>query len=151
MPLLKNKKPISFIIVGTLILIFIGSIAFAEGGIVPCGRSSDDPTTAIDESAPCQINHVFILINDVMAVMFPIINAIAILLIVWAGINIIWAQGDEKKVKTGKDIITAVAFGILIIYGAKFLITSFVDGFGLDKKFLNPLNNVKVEVPADEE
>ncbi len=142
MPLLSNKKPILFV-VGTLILIFIGSIAFAgQESIVQCGNPGQPS---------CQIADVFELINRILKVVFPIINAIAILFIIWAGINIIWAQGDDKKIKAGKDIITAVAFGILIIYGAKFLITSFVDGFGLNEKFLDPLNNVKVEVPADEE
>ena len=118
MPAMSNKKSILFFI-GISILIFIGQVAFADG-LVPCGGIDD----------PCGFDDFFELINNILATILPIINAVAFLLMVWAGINIIWAQGDESKVRTGKNIILSVAIGILIIYGAKFITTSFVKGLG---------------------
>ena len=117
MPALLNKKKAFIILIGIFILIFINSIALADG-IVPC------------TGADCEINHLFELVKNISNVAQPIILAIAFALVVWAGIKIMTAEGDASKVKDGKNIIIAVGLGILIIYGAKFIITSFVQGLG---------------------
>lgn len=137
MPVSLNSKKISIFFIGIFILIFITSIAFAEGaGIVPCD--------GVD--VKCTSDHLFDLINNIAEVAVPIINALAFGLIVWGGIHMITAGDDASKFDKGKKIILAVAVGIIIIYGAKFLVTSFVKGLGgntdwFDKKTENILKN----------
>jgi len=119
MPVSLNSKKISIFFIGIFILIFITSIAFAEGtGIVPC--------TGVN----CTFDHFYALIDNFAKVAVPIINALAFGLIVWGGIHMITAGDDASKFDKGKKIILAVAVGIIIIYGAKFLVTSFVKGLG---------------------
>jgi hypothetical protein len=138
MPVSLNSKKISIFFIGIFILIFITSIAFAEGtGIVPC--------TGIDCTVDI-VDHFFALIDNFAKVAVPIINALAFGLIVWGGIHMITAGDDASKFDKGKKIILAVAVGIIIIYGAKFLVTSFVKGLGgntdwFDKKTENILKN----------
>lgn len=135
MPVSLNSKKISIFFIGIFILIFITSIAFAEDtGIVPC--------TGVN----CNFDHFFALIDNFAKVAVPIINALAFGLIVWGGIHMITAGDDASKFDKGKKIILAVAVGIIIIYGAKFLVTSFVKGLGgntdwFDKKTENILKN----------
>lgn len=135
MPVSLNSKKISIFFIGIFILIFITSIAFAEGtGIVPC--------TGVN----CTFDHFYGLIDNFAKVAVPIINALAFGLIVWGGIHMITAGDDASKFDKGKKIILAVAVGIIIIYGAKFLVTSFVKGLGgntdwFDKKTENILKN----------
>jgi|GEM_PF-3448054 len=118
MPVLLNRKNIFNFFIGIFILIFIGSVAFAEGtgGIVPC------------KGMECKFEDLFTLMQNFAKVALPVINTVAIGLITWAGIQMITAGDDANKFKNAQKIIWAVAIGIIIIYGAKFLITSFVQG-----------------------
>lgn len=117
--MLKNSKKTFLLLIGIFLLVFINvNVLQAEGGIVPCTGSD------------CDTNDIFTLINNALKVLFPILNAIAFALIVWGGINIITAEGKDEKVRKGKEIILAVGMGILIIYGAKLILTSFVGGLG---------------------
>ena len=133
MPVLLNSKNTFIFFIGILILIFIGSIAFAEG-IVPC------------DGIDCKLDDLFVLMQNFASVAFPIINTVAVAIIIWAGIQMITAGDDANKFKNGKTIIIAVAIGIIIIYGAKFLVSSFVQGLGgqtnwFEQKTENIYNN----------
>jgi len=133
MPVLLNRKNIFNFFIGILILIFIGSIAFAEG-IVPC------------DGIDCKLDDLFVLMQNFISVALPIINTVAVAIIIWAGIQMITAGDDANKFKNGKTIIMAVAIGIIIIYGAKFLVSSFVQGLGgqtnwFEQKTENIYNN----------
>lgn len=120
--MLLNRKNMFIFFIGIFILMFINSVAFAEG-IVPCN------------GLDCQLNDLKILFQNTINVVFPIINAVAVVLMIWGGIRMVTAGDDANKFKTGKTILMAVAVGILIIYGAKFLISSFVHGLGIGDQF----------------
>ncbi|MDD4662026.1 MAG: hypothetical protein PHG24_01965 [Candidatus Pacebacteria bacterium] len=117
MPVLLNRKQIFFFFIGIFILLFINSVAFADG-LVPC------------TGANCNMDSVFVLINNIMNIVFPIINSIAFCLIVWGAILMITSQGSAEKFKKGREVILAVAIGFLLIYGAKFIVISFLGGLG---------------------
>jgi len=133
MSVLLNNKKIFLFLIGIFILLFISPIALADG-IVPC--------TGIN----CTFEDLTALMNNIAKVAFPIINSVAIGLIVWAGIQMVTAGDDANKFKGAQKIIWAVAIGIFIIYGAKFIITSFAEGLGANtnwfkQKTENILNN----------
>ena len=64
---------ITFIVLTLSVLIFYPGFAFGEldtevsGGFIPCGRSADDASTsAFDESEPCGIQHIFLLLKNLL-------------------------------------------------------------------------------------
>lgn len=128
MPVLLNRKQIFFFFIGIFILLFINSAAFAEG-LVPC------------TGAECNIDSFFVMINNVMGVVFPIINAVAFCLIVWGAILMITSYGSAEKFKKGREVILAVAIGILLIYGSKFIVISFLGGLGGDTTWFENIIN----------
>ena len=47
----------------------------------------------------------------------------------------IMAGEDAEKFKTGKKIVLAVLIGVLIIFGAKMIITSITQGLNLESDY----------------
>lgn len=113
----KNIKKICFSI-GILILFFVFNNVFAEGGLVPCGGAGQDP---------CTINHLFTLFYNVIGFFMTIlIPLVAVVLIIYGAINFILAAEDQARIKKGKDIIKGTVIGLIIVYGAKFIIESLI-------------------------
>lgn len=116
-----------------------------SGGLVPCGRSCDDPTTDdIDESEPCQLCHFFVMIDRwIDRLLFMIVPVLAALMIAIGGLFYIVAYMSSAEMLTGgqkggpellsraKRLFTSVAFGLLIIYSAFLIIGLFLQFIGL--------------------
>lgn len=108
-----------------------------RGGLVPCGRSCDDPFTPEDETIPCQLCHFFAMIDrwiDGFLVFF--IPILAALMIAIGGFMYIFAyvsskEGGPEMISRAKRLLTAVFLGILIIYGAFLFIGVFLNFIGL--------------------
>ena len=92
------------------IFTFVSSFVFAETeGLVPC------------VGPDCGFDNIFEMINRVVSTVFPILTAIGFILITYGGIIMMTARENAEKFKNGKTIVLAVAVGIIIIYGAKFI------------------------------
>jgi len=116
MPMLKLSKKL---LLKVFIFTFVSSFVFAKtGGIVPC------------VGPDCNFDNIFEMINRVVSTVFPILTAIGFILITYGGIVMMTARENAEKFKTGKTIVLAVAVGIIIIYGAKFIVISFLEGLG---------------------
>jgi len=145
------RKLSLIILFGFLFLFLIPNLVMAEeewcpgltaeeksGGIVPCGRSCDDPTTDdIDESEPCQLCHFFVMIDRwIDRLLFMIVPVLAALMIAIGGFFYIIAfaspgEGSPEMISRAKRLFTSVAFGLLIIYGAFLIIGLFLQLIGL--------------------
>ncbi len=128
-----KKTKILFIV---LIVLFVGCFLIASQasaqGLVPCGRTEDVPSTAIDESAPCSLCHFFILIEIILEfVFFKLTPPLALLMLIIGGGMFILAAGNPTTIITARKIITSVLIGIVIIYGAFFLIGIFLSSIHL--------------------
>jgi len=84
------KKFISFV---TFLSLFIGllipTLTFAKG-LVPCGGRGEHLCTACD---------IFVLIQDIMNLIFKYSFVIAFVLIIIAGFQMMFSSGDAKKVQ----------------------------------------------------
>lgn len=109
-----------------------------RGGLVPCGRSCNDPFTEdIDESEPCTLCHFFMMIDrwiDSLLIIF--VPIIAALMIAVGGFMYVFAyagggEGGPEMLSRAKRLFTAVAIGLLIIYSAFFIIGMFLQLIGL--------------------
>lgn len=120
MPMLKLSKKL---LLKVFIFTFVSSFVFAETeGLVPC------------VGPDCGFDNIFEMINRVVSTVFPILTAIGFILITYGGIVMMTARENAEKFKTGKTIVLAVAVGIIIIYGAKFIVMSFLEGLGAGNK-----------------
>jgi len=100
--------------------------AECPGGLVPCGRSCDDPTTSVREDTPCSFCHIFYLTKNIIDfVLVKIVFPLAVLLLVVGGAMFLLAAGDPGKVNQGKSIMKAVVIGLLIIVAAWVIVNTF--------------------------
>ena len=102
------------------------SLKDRTGGLVPCGRSCDDPTTAgIDESKACQLCSFFVMIDGwIDGLFFMFVPPLAVLMIAIGGGMYIFSQGSPEMLSRAKKLFTAVAFGLLIVYGAWLIVNT---------------------------
>jgi len=97
------------------------------GGLVPCGRHIDDPNTNINETAPCSLCHIFVLIKRIIdfatgVIAFPIL----VLMIIVGGITWITAGGSESRISRGKEIIKTAVIAIIILLAAWLIIDTII-------------------------
>jgi len=93
------------------------------GPIVSCGGRGQDP---------CQFCDLFVVFNNVIKfLLFCLVPPFAVIGIVIAGIYFIFAGGNPGMISQGKDILRAVAIGLLIVFCAWLLIDLFFSYIGV--------------------
>ncbi|KKP93792.1 MAG: hypothetical protein US98_C0018G0002 [Parcubacteria group bacterium GW2011_GWC1_38_6] len=110
------------IILNIILLSFIIGLPYIANaqpvGLVPCGNIGEPP---------CQLCHIFILFNNIISFLlvpgnpfggFPVVLAIAGLMILWSGFLYIMSFGDPKNLIKSREILKATGLGLLIVYGA---------------------------------
>ena len=87
------------------------------GGIIPCGRNADDPTTNILENSPCSLCHIFILVKKIidLSLLYAVFPLIVLLLAI-AGLFFIISGGDPQKISKAKSILKGIGIGIIITF-----------------------------------
>ena len=133
---------IAFSIVLVSMLAFLPALNAVEGfllptadaaGLVPCGKpcaSYDSSGKCVEtfgsqnpadpsyiplwEAQPCTFCHFLQLGQNVMNFFLMIVFPLAILMLVYGGILIMFSAGSPSRVSRGKEIITAAIVGVLI-------------------------------------
>lgn len=126
------------------VLLFIFGLLWASNasaqGIVPCGRRNPaaspgyriNDVTCIDVTQPCTLCHFFILIARVIHfILFNLVPPLALLMLVIGGATFMMATGNPQTITRAKKIITSVFIGLLIIYGAYFIVGQVLRSIGL--------------------
>lgn len=119
--LLKNKADETIASIGK---------ANTVGNFIPgCGISDKEVI-----SPECRDVSIFvsILLNGANY-LFGIVGALALLVVVLAGIQLIISQGNPEKTKKAFDMLTAAGIGLLIVFGAYMLVRFFGTTMGLDQ------------------
>jgi len=107
------------------------------GGIVPCGRDCNDPESEdYDESVPCQLCHLFVLIQRIINfLLLRIVPIIAVLMITIGGFMYILAYssdtGGPGMLSKANQLFKSVLLGLLVVYGAYLLVGFFLFSVGL--------------------
>ncbi|MFH1401822.1 MAG: pilin, partial [Parcubacteria group bacterium] len=109
----------------------VGDREVAYDGLVPCGKcvlvgapgvdvvdeNSDWVGDATATNVPCQLCHFFIMIKGISDfILFQLVPVVAVLLFTVGGIMYIVAKGDPSKLTQAKSIMTAVVFGLVIVF-----------------------------------
>lgn len=96
----------------------------AQGLALQCGGTGQPA---------CEFCHLFTLIQNIINFVLKIIVIpLATLLVVVGGFFIfLGGTGDQKKLDQGKKVLTSVAVGLIIIYGAYIFINTFFTVIGV--------------------
>jgi len=87
-----------------------------NSGIVPCGRTCDDPNTGdIDESAICTLCHLLVLMRNITDWIFMVMTYIAFAVLVAMGILYIVSTGKPQLTGMAKNGIWAALVGFAIV------------------------------------
>ncbi len=117
----------------TILFLLLSAVPLtANAGIVQCGITPDDP---------CEFCDIFKLINNIIIFFlvpspavnngFAVVPLIATLLILVGGFYILIAAGRPDAQTQGKNIITAVVIGLLVVYIAWIVINSILTFLGV--------------------
>lgn len=94
------------------------------GGLVPCGRLVDDPSTPWKENVPCQFCHIFVLMDNVIDfILLRVLFSLAVLMLVIIGLLYVGAvfgvlPGGFETFSKAKGMLTSLVLGIVIIFAA---------------------------------
>jgi len=103
-----------------------------RGGLVPCGRSCDDPTTEINEAAECDFCHFFYLLKNIIDwIVFRIAPVLAVLLVVFGGFILATSRGNPGQSQKGKDILIWTFAGLAVIFVSWLVVNSLFAGLGV--------------------
>jgi len=135
----KLKRGKVFLLILISVSVFLTSFVIVEavgkgfcpilkGGLVPCGRKTDDPiTTDICECYPCELCHIFVLFKRIVDwVTVYIIIPLAILMFVVGGVFLLTAAGDPGRISGGKKILKTTIMGLIIIFVAWVIVNTIV-------------------------
>ena len=89
-----------------------------KAGIVPCGRSCDNPNTKDNEYCPCTLCHLLVGIHRIIGWGFKILTFVAVASLVGAGIMYIVSAGNEKLMETAKTFAKHTLMGFAIVLAA---------------------------------
>jgi hypothetical protein len=106
--------------------IFLALFAFAlnsYAALVPCGNPDQEP---------CTYAYLELLVKNIFDFALTYIAIpVAVVMIVWGGVQMAISAGDEGKFKRGKQIITAAAVGLVITFGAWLIVTTVLKFVGI--------------------
>ncbi|MEK7482656.1 MAG: hypothetical protein AAB620_02615 [Patescibacteria group bacterium] len=118
---MKNHTKV-FLIVFSLLLPAISLAA----GLVPCGNPGDAHTT-------CTFCDIFALLKGLVDfVIITLVPISAVLLLTAGGAMFIFSGGNPGLTTKGRSIMTAVVWGLVIIYCAWLLVNTFLVLIGLN-------------------
>ncbi len=89
-----------------------------QKGLVPCGRLYDDPSTSeINESKPCQITDIFVLLKNILDfLLWRLGLIILVLLVIATGVIFYFSMGGPTTMVQAKSILRSAFFGYLFIF-----------------------------------
>jgi len=117
--------------------------AEAQGwGLVPCGRTTDDPSTLLwDETEKCQFKHLFVILFSIIDLfLWKIIPLILVLLALASGVIFYFSsqmQTPDPLVKV-KSLWKSAGIGLVIIFFSWIIISLFLTIFGYQVGVFGP-------------
>ncbi len=85
------------------------------GGLVPCGRECDDPSTVWNEKASCNLCSLVLVIQLIIEFLVRLSAALALIAIIFGGFLYTSSLGSEGNISKAKSMIKYTLTGFLII------------------------------------
>ncbi len=106
-----------------------------SGGIVPCGRETDNPDTANDETARCTLCHLALIANNVILFFFSIASVTAVLMFMVAAFMYVFVGANPVAKNQAKGAAMNVVKGYLAVFTAWLIVDFVLSAWG----FIDPL------------
>lgn len=106
-----------------------------NGGIVPCGRETDNPKTANNETDACTLCHLALIANNFILFIFGIASACALLAFMVASLLYIFAGANPVSKSQGKEAVINIVKGYVVIFCAWLIVDFVLSAWG----FIDPL------------
>lgn len=116
-------------------------VEMKKGGLVPCGRTSDNPDTPWIETEPCGIKHIFILIKNIIDFLLgKLAPLLLVLLMVYSGVIFYLSLKMEAPTPIAKvkSLWKAAGIGYGIIFFAWIIIDLILKIFGYNVGVFGP-------------
>jgi len=101
------------------------------GGLVPCARSVDDPSTpGIDESKPCNVCAMFYMLKSIINYLMTLGLSIGLFIMILAGLLYALSAGNARRINMAKSAMSTVIASIIIIFIAWLAIAALLQLIG---------------------
>lgn len=117
------------------------------GGLVPCGRNENDPNTAWDDSAPCNLCFAFQMAKNILDYIFFLTVGLAIFIFVIAGLFYAFSMGNPGRIEKAKQAITLAIIGLAIIFIAWLIVNVVLAALGYTHPFGGSWNIIDCSLP----
>lgn len=114
-----------------------GQCVDVVGGLVPCGRYVDNPTTPWNETSSCQLCHAIPLISNIIAYLLGIAGILALLFIALGSIASIISMGEGGMLTSIKKSTSKVVYGFVCVLIAWTVVNTVMALFG----FIDPMGD----------
>lgn len=91
------------------------------------GGSTSSASTATQLENPIGVTDINVAIGKVINAALGLSGAIALLMFVWGGVQMLISGGNADRVKSGKATLTWAAIGIVVIFTAYTLVNVLVN------------------------
>ncbi|HYC79938.1 MAG TPA: hypothetical protein VEC17_02835 [Candidatus Binatia bacterium] len=132
------KSKIKKIILVAVVMLMAAQPVFAD--IVFCGKNTDNPSTPGNETDPCQIKDLFVLAYVIVNYLISMAALVALIFIVWGGLQMLLARGDATRFGQAKQTIWNAILGFVLVM-LSYLIVDYIAGLFLPNA-VNPLRDI---------
>ncbi len=105
------------------------------GGLVPCGRVANNTATTYDETQPCTLCHIFIMLQMITTFVVEMGGIIAVFFLIIGGLIYTASAGDQGRAETGKKAMMYALYGLAVILLSWLIVTIVLVALG----YINPL------------
>lgn len=114
----------------------VGIGSAPAGGLVPCGRLSNNPDTVWNDTAPCNLCFGFQMLNNIITFILKVCTGVAVLIFIFAGLFYAFSANDPRGRKKASAIAQYALYGIAFIVFAWALVNIVMSAMG----YISPLN-----------
>ncbi|MBI2041412.1 MAG: hypothetical protein HYT20_00130 [Candidatus Nealsonbacteria bacterium] len=103
----------------------------SKGGLIPCGKNTDNPKTPWNEREPCQVKHVFLMVKIIFDfLLLRMVPVILVLLTIYSGLMFYFSLGKAATLAGVISLWKSAGIGMAIIAIAWTLVNIFLKLIG---------------------
>jgi hypothetical protein len=111
------------------------SVSQEKGGLIPCGRNTDDPSTSWNECRKCDLCSIVLMLQLTIEFLLKMAGIVATLAIVAAGSLYMLAAGKAEHINRAKDMVKYTLIGFAVVFTAWIVVNSVLAILG----YIDPL------------
>lgn len=103
-----------------------------------------DPQGTFTLSNPLKVDSVAGLVQNFVEIFSYVVIIIAVLLLIWVGLQFILARGDSAKMKELKEWLFWIVIGVAVVIGARVIVEIVINTLsatGVDPNVINSARN----------